>query len=340
MRRLARDTDAVGARDGVADGEPVDWRALPFQLLRLVVVDRQRQRHLARHDKLRQQRVALPRRDAVGRDDVLEDLPASRVADVGEDAGKPVGVLLLDAELPLPLRAGEILPRLRQVRFLHQLRVVRLHEDVQPRPGPFTVRQDRRRDQVSEIRTLHELEDVLTVQRLELGSVGLDNVDGEPARAILLDGPGDDVLGTASPDRHLDAVFLLKRGGEEIEVGRLRRRVDADRPFLLRPLDELLQTVRARIQRDVGGGRSGLDLSGTGDREARRGRDERDDERDSCVHGGRSCSWVIHDCPTGCGSRGGRSASSASYASSMRDVRPRLVSASVNHWRIRGDSSA
>ena len=31
---------------------------------------------------------------------------------------------------------------------------------------------------------------------------------------------------------------------------------------------------------------------------------------------------------------------SAAYASSMRDVRPRLASASVNHWRIRGDSSA
>ena len=107
---------------------------------RLVVVDRQRQRHLARATSWVEQRVALPHRDAVRRDDVLEDLAAAGLADVAEDAGQPIRIVLLDAQLALPFRVGQVFPRLRQVVLLHEPGVVRLHEDVEARADPFAVR--------------------------------------------------------------------------------------------------------------------------------------------------------------------------------------------------------
>ena len=52
VRRARGDADAVGARDRRRDHEPVDRRALVLQLLGLVVVDGERERHLARGDEL------------------------------------------------------------------------------------------------------------------------------------------------------------------------------------------------------------------------------------------------------------------------------------------------
>src|SRR6476660_6018711 len=59
VRRARGDTDAVGTCDRRRDHVPVDRRSLVLQLLGLVVVYGQRDRHLARRDELRQQRVPL-----------------------------------------------------------------------------------------------------------------------------------------------------------------------------------------------------------------------------------------------------------------------------------------
>jgi len=67
------DRHAVRPRDRLADREPVDRRALRAQLLGLVVVDGQGQRHLARRHQLRQQRVPFARGDAIARDDLAEE---------------------------------------------------------------------------------------------------------------------------------------------------------------------------------------------------------------------------------------------------------------------------
>ena len=86
------------------------------------------------------------------------------------------------------------------------------------------------------------------MHRLELGPVGLDDVDGEAVRARFLDRSVDDVLGAGAPRDHLHAVLLLEGGAELADVGRLERRVDADRAFLLRAGDQLLACGRRRCR--------------------------------------------------------------------------------------------
>ena len=184
-------------------------------------------------------------------DDLLEHLARPLLADLAEDAGQPVGIFLLDAEPALPLRVGEVLPRLRQLLFLHELGVVGLHEHVEPRAHPFAVRTDRRGDQVGVMRALDELENLLARQRLQLGSVGLDDVDGMAAGARFLKRAVEDGLGAGAPDAGLDAVLLLVGLDDRTEVGRLRGRVDRDLAFALRALDQPLQCDRRpRTARD------------------------------------------------------------------------------------------
>src|SRR5205823_2929628 len=103
MRGAARDADSVRPRDRRADREPVDRRALALELFGLVIVYGQRERHLTRHDQLREQRMPLAHRHAVFCDDLLEEFRAPGLADFVEKAREPVRVLLLDTEFPLPL---------------------------------------------------------------------------------------------------------------------------------------------------------------------------------------------------------------------------------------------
>src|SRR5258706_7223241 len=113
MRGAARDAHSVRPRDRRADGKPVDRRALAFELSGLVIVYGQRERHLARYDKLREQRMPLAHRYPVFCDDLLEKLRAAGLADFCEQACEPVRVLLLDAEFAFPLGVEQIFPGLR-----------------------------------------------------------------------------------------------------------------------------------------------------------------------------------------------------------------------------------
>src|SRR6266705_4262077 len=99
MRGAARDADSVRPRDRRSDREPVDRRSLTLELLGLVIVYGQRERHLARHDELRKKRMPLADRYAVLLDDLLEELRALGLAQLCEQAREPIGVLRLDAAL-------------------------------------------------------------------------------------------------------------------------------------------------------------------------------------------------------------------------------------------------
>src|SRR5204863_21898 len=145
MRGAARDADSVRPRDRRADREPVDRRALALELFGLVIVYGQRERHLTRHDELREQRMPLAHRHAVFCDDLLEEFRAPDLADLVEKAREPVRVLLLDTEFPLPLRVEQVFPGLRQILLPHGLGVVRLHEHVQARADPFAMGTERGR---------------------------------------------------------------------------------------------------------------------------------------------------------------------------------------------------
>src|SRR5204863_9218810 len=76
MRRALGGRNAVWPRDRFADGKPLDRRALLLELLGLVVVDGQRERHLAGHHELRKQRMALAHRNAVLLHDIAKELNA------------------------------------------------------------------------------------------------------------------------------------------------------------------------------------------------------------------------------------------------------------------------
>src|SRR6266853_4333592 len=90
MRGAARDADSVRPRDRRADGKPVDRRALALELFGLVIVYGQRERHLARYDELREQRMPLAHRYPVFCDDLLEKFRALDLAKIAEQPREPV----------------------------------------------------------------------------------------------------------------------------------------------------------------------------------------------------------------------------------------------------------
>ncbi len=75
--------------------------------------------------------------------------------------------------------------------------------------------------------TLHPLQMLLARERLQLGSVGIDDIDRVAAGARLLERTVEDRFGAGAPDAGLDAVLLLIGFDYGTEVAGLRRRVDA-----------------------------------------------------------------------------------------------------------------
>src|SRR5213594_3694485 len=119
VRRLPGERDAVDPRDRGLDRIPVDRGASLLQLLGVVVVDGERERHLARGDQAGEQRVPPAHRQPVPRDDLAEKPQALVLADSLDHHREPVDVLGLDPQPPFPSRVQEILVGLRQLVFLH-----------------------------------------------------------------------------------------------------------------------------------------------------------------------------------------------------------------------------
>jgi hypothetical protein len=142
------------------------------------------------------------------------------------------------------------------------------------------------------------------VERLELGTVGLDHVDRESAGAALLQGAVEDRLRSGSPQRHLDPVRLLEGVHDGAKVARLGGGVDGERAFLLRAFEEPLHPVGTLVLGDLGGAHAGLRLTAGAGGQQRAG--------DCRPHGGANgnASPRLHH--TGSGTGGGSSACSAS----------------------------
>ena len=157
--------------------------------------------------------------------------------------------------LPFHLGSTQVIVALRQFILLDELGVVGGDEDVVPRSRPFAVRRERRRIEVGQARRFHLLEQLFPVQRFHRRAARLEHIRVVPAAAGLGHAALDHIFGAAAPHPHLDAVFFLEGGGHDRHVVDIRRRIDRDGPFLLRAGDQLFGPIRARIGRDIRGGR-------------------------------------------------------------------------------------
>ena len=157
-------------------------------------------------------------REAVSHDDVAEKPQAPVLADFLDHHREPVDVLGLDAQAPFPLRVEKVLVGLGKLLLLHQVRVVGVDEHVETRPDPFAVRPDRLGHEVREMRRVRPLQQLLAVQRLELGTVGLDDIEVEAAGACLRDDALHHLFGARAPELQLHPVLLVERRGERIEI--------------------------------------------------------------------------------------------------------------------------
>eukprot|EP00952_Eustigmatos_sp_NYUAD-ZCMA_P004632 20379-Eustigmatos_ZCMA.PRE.1 len=92
--------------------------------------------------------MALARGEAVGGDDVLEDLAALLFAEFRQQRAEPAMVVGLDAQAPLPLRVLQVLVAPGQLALLHAVGVVGGDPDVQRHTDPLAVRGGGLRDQV------------------------------------------------------------------------------------------------------------------------------------------------------------------------------------------------
>src|SRR5438552_1501667 len=100
-----------------------------------------------------------------------------RLAERRHYRGEPVLITGLDAKAAFPPGMQKLGVALGQPRYIHQPRVVSLHEDVEPRADPLPVRGLRRRHQLSMMGRAHRLQHSCAVQRFERLHLRLDEED-------------------------------------------------------------------------------------------------------------------------------------------------------------------
>src|SRR6267378_537217 len=143
MRRLARDADAVDARDERLERKPVDRRALSLGVLDHVAVERERQRHLAGYHHVGEHRVAVAHREPARRGDAPEKLGALPLAERPEHRAIPLACVRLSAEPAFPTRIRQIGPAPRQLIRADRRGVIGLHEDIDELRRPAAVLRQR-----------------------------------------------------------------------------------------------------------------------------------------------------------------------------------------------------
>ncbi len=100
------------------------------------------------------------------------------------------------------------------------------------------------------------LQQLFAVQRLELGTVRLDDVEVEAAGPRLGDDALHDFFRAGAPELQLHAVLLVERRGKRIEILEHERGVEIDLALGPRAFDEALLAIGSLVQRqrrDVGG---------------------------------------------------------------------------------------
>ena len=183
------------------------------QLVGLVTVDGERQRHFARHDEIGQERMALAQRHAIGGDDLVEKVDRILLAPHAGDAHEPhVGILGLDAELALPFRIGEVVVTRRRLRLGDEIGIIGGGDDVDAIDDPFAMRRDRSGNEVGERRRGDLLQHMLALQRLHVRPRDLHHIEIEAVGLQFGERPLANIGGTAAPDPDLQAIFLLEAG--------------------------------------------------------------------------------------------------------------------------------
>ncbi len=255
MRRAPGDADAFKARDDGRKAEPIDRRPLLFQLLDAVGVSRDRKRHFAGDDEVRQQGMALAHRYAVGGHDAAEQAEAAFLSQLTHQRTEPVAVVGLDTQLALPFGIEEIVIAFRKFVPFDQPRIVRADEHVEPRPGPLAMSGQRRRIEIAQCRRFYLLKQLLPMKRFHCSAARLENIRIEAAGTRLGHSALDDLFRACAPHPNLDAVFLLEGIAQNRHVLEVRRGINRDSAGFPCARNQLLSPVRPRIGRDLRAGR-------------------------------------------------------------------------------------
>src|SRR5437764_53802 len=154
---------------------------------------------LAAEEELRPELVpllALVERDG-GVDDLVRKLVERRV----------------DREAPVPARLQKVLVRGRQLRRVHQARVVAEDEEREARRDPLAMALGKgRRRELGECRRIEILEQLLATQCLHAMRAGLEHIGAVVRGACLGERPLHDLLGRAAPVDELHAALPFERG--------------------------------------------------------------------------------------------------------------------------------
>ncbi len=250
MLRLSCERDAVGAAEGWGERLPVDRRAFLLQLVDRLVVERERDRDLARGDQLGHQRMAAAhlRRH---RREFLEIGEALLFAHGFRHRREPGDVGRLDAELAAPFRGEQVCVARGQVLAFHQPGVV-AHDGKEQVVGRVVavLRKGLRRN-VGEGRAVELLQQPLLVQDLEARPAALEGIGRELAGARLGERALHQLLVDRAPHVHLDGVFLLERGEQRRRILQRHGGVQDERAFFPRLRNQALGAIRALVEIDV-----------------------------------------------------------------------------------------
>ena len=119
----------------------------------------------------------------------------------------------------------------------------------------------------------------LARQRLQLGAVGLDDIDVVAARPRFVERALHHLVAQRAPKLDLDSVLLLERVRERHRLRSGERRIQRERPLLPRPPGEALGAIAALVKVDC---RVFLRRLGERERRARGAESERRNKTADC----------------------------------------------------------
>ena len=158
-------------------------------------------------------------RDAVGGDDIGEQLLRLLLPQGRRERREPAHVIDLDPEPTLPFRIEQILVGLGKLVSFHLVGVVRADVHIQREAYPCLMHGAGLRQQVLEIRRLYFLQQIFAIRRLVFRRVVLHDIDVEPPTLCLRRDLLQHTLRAGAPGFHLDPVLGRKRGNDGRQAG-------------------------------------------------------------------------------------------------------------------------
>src|SRR5205085_11829084 len=221
-----------------------DRRAALLRFVDDVRVGGNGERYLARDHPVGEHRVAWMHREAIARDDPVEELARALLAQVLEQRAIPFSACRFGAELALPFRLQEIGPAPRQLLLGDDVRVVRLYEDVDELRRPAAVRGERAFQHALVQRRADLLQEALAIQRLDLEPGHAYGVEVPAARLLLRHQTLQHLDRRGAPQVDTHAVAFLEVRDQRLDGRRRVRGIDVDRAILARRLQQLRRGLR------------------------------------------------------------------------------------------------